>query len=204
MTKEDHNKKRKDNNNSKMTYAILIGIIILLIIIIILLLHNYRDLKISKPTGNVEYFEVDCNCNKSGLQVSDELLTWRAINKLNVFKNPVYKMEEVIAPGSSNSYSFVIKNNSDCDLTYSLTFLEKNEFDINMKYRLKKNDEYIIEDWVSGDELVSDEEVLNSGKEDKYLLEWKWFDNYNDTSVGAVEEANYSLSIEIVGKKNIE
>ncbi len=202
MKKKDSNKKTKNNN--KMTYAILIGIIILLIIIIILLLRNYRNLQISKPTGNVEYFEVDCNCNNSGLQVSDELLTWRAINKLNVFKNPVYKMEEIIAPGSSNSYSFVIKNNSDCDLTYSLTFLEKNEFEINMKYRLKKNDAYIIEDWVSGDELVSDEEVLKRGKDDKYVLEWKWFDHSNDTSIGAIEDSTYSLSIEIVGKKNIE
>lgn len=199
-------KSNVDNNkNSKVAYVILLGIIIILIIIIILLLCNYKKLMDNtKFTGNIEFFEVDCNCNNSGLLVSDDALIWRSLNKLNVFQNPLYRMDEVIAPGSSNSYNFVIKNNSDCDLIYSLSFLENNQFDINMKYRLKKNDEYIIDDWVDGDELSSSEAVLDSNKQDQYLLEWKWFDSDNDTAIGALTDAVYSLSIEIVGKKNIK
>lgn len=193
------------SKNNKLIYAILLAIIIILLITIILLLHNYKKFinNNNKLTGNIDVFEVDCNCNNSGLAVSDNDLTWRSLNKLNVFKNPVYQMDEVIAPGSSNSYHFVIKNNSDCSLVYSLSFLENNQFKVNMKYRLKKNDKYIIEDWVSEDELSSDETVLNSNEQDEYLLEWKWFDSDNDTEVGALTDASYSLSIEIVGKKNI-
>lgn len=193
------------SKNNKLIYAILLAIIIILLITIILLLHNYKKFmnNNNKLTGNIDVFEVDCNCNNSGLAVSDNDLTWRSLNKLNVFKNPVYQMDEVIAPGSSNSYHFVIKNNSDCSLVYSLSFLENNQFKVNMKYRLKKNDKCIIEDWVSGDELSSDETVLNSNEQDEYLLEWKWFDSDNDTEVGALTDASYSLSIEIVGKKNI-
>lgn len=203
--------KNQAKDNDKNSNKILITIIIVLIIIIILLLMLWKfDKNQKKLTGNVDVFEIECNCkdkepadDSNDVVINDSDITWLTSNQLKIFKNPVYEMSEIIAPGSSNAYHFAIKNNGDCNFIYQLQFQEQNEFNINMKYRLKRNNEYIDKSWVSYDKLFKDEISLKKGQQDDYILEWKWVESINDTEVGSNISSSYNLKIEVAGKQEI-
>ena len=66
-----------------------------------------------------------------------------------------------------------------------------------MKYKLKKNNEYIISDWITYSKLAQSNIKLNTNSSDTYYLEWKWFNNSNDNSIGENINSKYGLSIEI-------
>ena len=203
----------RENNQAKSKKKLtvfLVLIIIILIIIILLLLFKTLEYKNKKPfvsTGDV--FEIDCDCDSdastsnSNLTVTDSDIIWQEENQLKIFKNPVYQMEEMIAPGSTNEYHFVVKNETDCRMEYSLDFIEENDFQINMKYRLKKGEDYLQKSWVSIDELEDVVGQFDESEEDEYFLEWKWFESDNDTVIGSNIESSYHLSIDILGKQAI-
>ena len=106
-------------------------------------------------------------------------------------------MEGRIAPESSNAYEFKVENNTAYNLKYQIEFIETNEYNINMKFKLKKNDTYIIDHYVKASELSVTDMPLNINDSDTYYLEWKWISSSNDTSIGQNPEAKYSLKIEI-------
>lgn len=138
-----------------------------------------------------------------GITIEDNDIIWESSNTLRIFKNPVYEMEEVIAPGSSNSYNFVVKNNSGCKMTYRLEFQEKNDYNINMKYKLKKNGKYISKEWTAYDNIKESKAKLNYQEQDNYVLEWKWIESDNDTEVGANINSSYKLIVQIIGESGI-
>lgn len=141
--------------------------------------------------------EVD---REDGLVVTDKNIKWNSTNKLRIFSNPSFENEGIIAPGSSNSYKFIINNNQQFDVVYNLTIIETNKYNVNMKYRLKKNGNYILGDkdnWVYIREQKLDSYTLSARKKDNYELEWKWFDSENDTDIAILDEANYQLNINI-------
>ena len=109
-------------------------------------------------------------------------------------------MEEKIAPESSNTYKFVVKNNTIYNVKYAINFIEENDYNINMKYRLRKGNEYVVgsdDEWVSYNELNLKDINLATSKSETYYLDWKWVSSENDTQVGSAEDAGYKLSIEI-------
>jgi hypothetical protein len=199
--------------------------IILIIIIIILLIHNCvliknRRLK-QEPTGNVDIIEITCNkddvCKKdpekqnndntkpvsgdveepeTGLIVKDKQITWKGETQAKIFTNSMYKFKDVIAPESSNTYQFIVKNATEYNLKYKIDFVEENPYNVNMKFKLKKNDTYIIDEYVSASELNISDMLLNVKENDTYYLEWKWISSSNDTEVGEIA-ANYGLKIDI-------
>ena len=73
--------------------------------------------------------------------------------EVKIFTNSMYKLEDRIAPESSNTYQFVVKNSTNYNIKYQIRFIENNPYSINMKYKLKKNDTYLIEEYVSASEL---------------------------------------------------
>ena len=216
---EEENKKEKRKEKRDLIVKI-----ILIIIIILLLLHNCAMVKSSKnndnkaPTGNVDIFEIKCeqstcdnpvtsnetdkdqntttSSNDSGeITVLDKDIIWSSENKLRIFENSIYEYNEIIAPESSNVYQFVVKNATGYNLKYTIDFVEDNQFNINMKYKLKKNDTYIYDEYVSASELKLREYQLNSGANDTYYLEWKWVSSSNDTAIGSNPSSKYKLSI---------
>lgn len=202
---QENNEEEKEESRKRWLEIILIIIIILLLLFLgwfgmkfyFLLNREYSNI-------NGDTFEITCDCGNEGqLEVYDSDIIWEDENELQIFKNPVYKMDEVIAPGDSNSYLFSIKNKANCDLEYDLSFSEENPFDINMKYRLRINDQVITDDWVDIEDISKIVEKLDDQKEDKYYLEWKWVESSNDTDIGSRIEAYYHLSIEIVGRQVI-
>ena len=124
-------------------------------------------------------------------------LTWHGTNDLNIFSKTVHTMDSKIAPESSNVYQFTVKNSTKYNLKYRIKFIETNEYNINMQYKLKKNDTYIIDHYVRPNEINVNNMMLNSGENDTYYLEWKWISSSNDNSIGQNSDAKYGLKIEI-------
>ena len=228
--------KKEVNKKDLIIKIILIIIIIILLIHNCCLLKTLNDNKKDNnnkksPTGNVDIFEIDCdkdsctkkvvpanndNTNpekgevpvdeKEELVIQDNHITWNSENELRIFENPVYNMEQKIAPESTNVYQFVIKNNTKNKVKYSVSFNEKNEHNINMKYRLKRGNTYVAgseNSWVSYNGLNQNDIKINSKTSDTYYLEWRWVSGEDDNEKAGIIDA-YKLSIKIEAESEDE
>ena len=140
------------------------------------------------------------------LKVYDNDVDWSSKNELRIFSNPVYNFKNIVAPGSHNMYKYIVNNNEKFDVLYGLKFLEDNKDSINMKFKLKRNGEYIIGDdlnWESLNNKVINDLPLGINSYDVYLLEWKWMDGKDDTKAG-FNQSDYKLNIEIKAKSHYE
>ncbi len=137
------------------------------------------------------------NNDEPKLVVFDSEITWNGSAEAKIFKNSMYETEDFIAPEMSNTYQFIIKNGTEYKLKYNMSFIEDNPYNINMKYKLKKNDTYIVDHYVSFNELNVSDFILNSKSNDTYYLEWKWVSSDNDTEIGKTPDVNYSLKINV-------
>ena len=131
------------------------------------------------------------------LIVEDEEIKWNDEVTARIFTNSLYEIEDMIAPESTNTYQFVVRNGTNYKLKYNIHFIESNPYGINMKYKLKKNDAYIIDHYVSASELIISDSFLEAGNNDTYYLEWKWVSSNNDTQIGKTPDANYGLKLEV-------
>lgn len=121
---------------------------------------------------------------------------------LKIFTNSAFEQEDMIAPGVSNTYNFVVHNSSNVDLKYNLLMYDTSEYNVNLKFRLRKNNKYIIgsdSKWVSVYELKANDLFIAEGSSDSYSLDWKW--PYNDgkdnedTVAGENMNSKYKLNI---------
>ena len=143
---------------------------------------------------------VDNDDDDDSFKVYDEEktpLNWNGATDLKIFSKSIYNIDGVIAPESENTYEFIVKNSTEYDIKYDINFIETNLFNINMKYKLKKNNTYIIDHYVSASELNITDQVLSVNGKDTYYIEWKWISSSNDTNIGRNPEANYNLQIEV-------
>lgn len=138
------------------------------------------------------------------ITVLDSDIVWDGNIQARIFTNSMYKLEDVIAPESSNTYQFVVKNGTNINLKYNINFIENNPYNINMKYKLKKNDTYIVDHYVSPSEISIKDYLLKGNENDTYYLEWKWISSDNDTKVGKTPNANYELKIEVKAESTNE
>ncbi len=144
---------------------------------------------------------------EDNVQVLDKNIIWTTTNELKIFENPMYDYDEVIAPGSTNIYQFVVKNSTEYEIQYEIEFKEVNKDHINMKYRLKKNKDYIAGDndtWVTYESLTHAGNIINAKSSDTYYLEWKWFDSANDNEIAEKGDVTYELQIDLKAKQAIE
>lgn len=210
------NKKIKEKNNNINFWMI----IIILVIIILSLLYFLKFEKINNdkiPTGNVDVFDIDINCgceekpiippfnepsdkNEFGkLFIGDKDGKYIYQQNLNIFNNSAFEYTNKIAPGVSNTYQFVVHNSMKDNVKYHLKVYEETKYNINMKYRLRKNNEYVIgseDKWVSAKDFQTEYYKLNAQSSDKYSLDWKWFDNdKQDTYVGKNMKEEYKLNV---------
>lgn len=123
--------------------------------------------------------------------------------ELKIFENPAFEFREVIAPGSENSYEFVIKNNNNFDILVDLKMIETNIYGFNMKYKLRDREGFIIgsdKDYVNPSDLHLEKVLIKANGYVSYILDWKWVHSKKDTLVGINDESNYSLKIEILAE----
>ena len=199
--------------NYKLTLFLLL-VIILLLILIVFLLFKGSETNVLKPSGNIDIFDINCNYNcdcdstpvfgeddfKDNFDVTGNGISWKSTSELKIFQKSMYVKDGKIAPESSNFYQFIVKNNTIYNIKYDISFDEINVHGINMKFRLIKNNEYVVGDsdnWVTYDNLKLESIFLNKNIFDTYYLEWKWFSSENDTKIGESSNANYSLNISI-------
>lgn len=201
--------------------------IINIVIVIIVIIHalsyyvktiGYRENLI--PTGNVDIFDINCNCQKccdsqdcskpvfgdsDGLIVYDNNVFFGK-GLLKIFENPAYQYKEIIAPGSSNTYQFIIRNNNDFDVKVAFNMIEENKNGVKLKYRLRENNKYIIgnsSDWVTINDLVYSNISISSKDYKTYSLDWKWEYSESDaqdkidTTIGFDVKDKYKLAINI-------
>ncbi len=137
--------------------------------------------------------------------VSDnEKVKWQDDIDLNIFEDStsISKVRGKIAPESKGTYKFIVNNGTQYNLKYNISFAETNQYNMNMKFKLKKGNTYIIDHYVSYNQLSVENATLNSRSSDTYYLEWKWVgdDDGNDTQIGKNAKSNdikYGLKIEI-------
>ena len=60
-------------------------------------------------------------------------ITWNGASDLKIFSKTLYTMDGKIAPESSNTYQFVVKNSTVYNVKYKINFIETNEYNINMR-----------------------------------------------------------------------
>ena len=131
-------------------------------------------------------------------------ISWNGSKYLKIFTNSIYGVEGTIAPESENKYHFVIGNSTNYKVKYSIKFIENNDYNINMKYKLKKNDKYVISNYSNVNALTITDYVLNPGENADYYLDWKWVSSSNDTSIGKNPDAKYGLKIEVEAESTNE
>ena len=132
---------------------------------------------------------------KDKVVIKDSSVTWEDETEINIFENVV--ADTKIAPESSNTYRFSINNNTEYNVKYDITFIETNDYNINMKYKLRKNNSYVVSEYVSIDEINITDQLLNASKNDVFYLEWKWISGDNDIDLGTNPSASYTLRIEV-------
>ncbi len=171
-------------------YLKITGIILTIIMITLILLykqsHIEKELMITNDYDT--YYLKSSNIN----------------NNADIFKNAEFDGENIIAPGSTGKYYFNVGNNTKDPLKYKLLFEENNKYNIDIKYKLKKNNKFIIENWTSVKDLVFKEYRLDNAKYDVYELEWKWFDSDNDSKVSDDSFYNININIQSNGLKKGE
>ncbi len=220
-------KRNAKQNEDERKYRFSVAIIILLAIVIIWLLlvnlfgfktnriekiHIF-DLSFCQTCGNSNVPETGDNNeswsnNQNGnptntegdLTIFDNDATWGVSNKLNIFEDSLYGYRNKIAPRSTNTYEFVIRNRTGVTLSYNIVFEEYNPKSINMKYRLIRDGVYVIGNentWVTLSELNQTVSSIKTKTSDTYYLEWMWFDDENDTKIGEATDADYNIKINI-------
>ena len=123
---------------------------------------------------------------------------------LAIFENSAFNYETKIAPGVSNTYHFVVHNSSNIPLQYYIEMYEESEYDVNLKYRLKRENQYVVGDdstWVTADQLKTAFKNIGISSSDSYSLDWKW--EYEDgvddkdTLAGEKMTSDYKLNIRV-------
>lgn len=172
-------------------------------VIIIVIATNNNQNPVVNPGGsgnNVQPGGEDIVEPDGDFYVDDSNVRWSDETDVKIFTDSLYNIEGRIAPESLNTYKFVVNNETKYNLKYKISFAEENQYNINLKYKLKKNGSYLVDHYVSYDELNIDNLLLNSKSKDTYLLEWKWVSSDNDTQIGVKArsiDVNYNLKIKV-------
>lgn len=171
----------------------------------------------SADVGSTEGFVKD-----PSFSVSDKDKTWTTETKVEIFRvsyeNGVGEVTvqsedgtKVIAPGTSNTYVFKLKNSGNVALDYKVELnadIQPNDVSIPLTARVSRHDgKWIAGDhelYVSAEQLddAEDKATLGAGMYTYYTLEWCWpfeGDDFLDTALGNLAtETDIIFAIEIV------
>ena len=137
------------------------------------------------------------------IKVMQKNLDASVIKDLDIFKNSKFNNKKIIAPFSQGTYNFKIKNETKQNIQYNILMSEENNWDVNLKYRLKLDNVYIIGNsntWVDIDKLNVLDIIVTDESENIYTIEWYWEEASNDTLIGKSQNAEYKLKINVEAK----
>ncbi len=206
-TKTEKLEKSERQNKTKNKIIIILIIIILLLLCVL----GYRIGKIGytvkETTGPVETIEPDEKID--AIKIISEGITWGENTRLNIFNNEKFNGEKIIAPRSSGTYKFYVKNELKDNINYDINVLDDMSNFVNMKYKLKLNNVYVCGDektYVTIDELNLEDIILTRDSTSLYTLEWYWEDDdERDTYIGSLKtDEYYTLGLKIQAEKLFE
>lgn len=171
--------------------------------------------KTKEENGSVE--------KKASFEVLDDNQVWGTDTEVEIFKVTYSNdkeiitvqsdnEEKVIAPGTSNSYTFKLKNTGEVAIDYIVdvdAYITPGEITIPIDTRLVRYDgKWIVGDIDSFDtveelDIAEDQGTLGAGRYGYYTLDWAWpFESGNDihdTMLGdmAAEGEDITFTIEI-------
>ena len=179
--------------------------------------YENNDTRVSKKANknetkkNIDVANEQKNMNNNVYPTWDEEKDKEVLNEVYVDDasgNYIYQKslnifnKNKIAPGVSNTYYFVVHNSSNMNVKYYMEMYANTSYDIDLKYRLKRDGDYVIGDldnWVTADELKTSFSALDIKDSDKYSLDWKWEyesgDDNKDTYIGENMNDLYKLNI---------
>lgn len=134
--------------------------------------------------------------------LKEDGISWNQVGDLNVFANPELNGAKIIKPGAKGKYDFVIENLNDESIIYWFYMHESNEYNINMKYKLKLEGAYILgseDKWLNVLDLKQQGLTILSNSRSLYTLEWFWEESEDDVDI-AKSKAQYRLHITINAK----
>lgn len=162
-----------------------------------IIINNYSSNNNVNSDNNNEILE---NPEPVVIKVFEDGKQWTQLANLNIFANPYFNDNNIIAPGIKHRYNFDIQNASNKKIIYFIKFKEENNKQINLKYRLKKNNEYVLGDndkWIYINNQTTNNYILDGRSKEGYSLEWYWEDSDRDTAVGQDKNVSYKIDIEI-------
>lgn len=127
---------------------------------------------------------------------------------LDIFNDPKFNGQKLIAPYTAGSYTFAVFNNSASQpLPYSIALEGQNQDNIPLVFSLQKNGAYIYggkNDMLPLSQYKLKDAELKGRKTDLYTLKWKWktTNDRMDTQLGNRENLKYSLLLTAVGTIN--
>ena len=155
------------------------------------------------------------NSNGKGESYQEEIRKQKDIGEVeyvvtknkDIFENKYFDNKK-IAPGVSGTYEFDVINNRKSKVKYKINTSNTNNSNINLQYRLKRDNEYVIGNestWVKINNLSLNDVLLNSKSTHSYILEWKWpyedgIDNI-DTQIGKDGNSKYELNISVYAEE---
>lgn len=165
-----------------------VTVIIIFLILIILFIKSTGD---SIKPKDIYITEAD------GMSVEDQ---W------NIFGQT--EQEKVIMPGKKGVYYFTVHNNNSFDIECDLSFDEINDWDIALRYRLRKDAYTYLKGssarYVEVDELDVENIYIPAKSSITFALDWYWDENVSDekdTEAGIDPRANYVIEVEIYSEQ---
>ena len=114
---------------------------------------------------------------------------------IDIFKNEKYDGQKIVAPRSKGSAKFGVKNVTNGDIIYDVGFTDQSNYLVNMKYKLKIDNIYIVGDenhYVSLDQMKVNDITVVNGSNNIFTIEWYWEDDDpRDVIVGMAEPTQY-------------
>ena len=149
--------------------------------------------------------ETDTDVEREGIVYADDKDGRYTYEKrVKIFENAAFEYTNKIAPGVSNSYDFKVHNETDNTIRYNIEFTEDSEYAVNMLYRLRRGDDYVVgsdSEWVDASKLSSAFKELVTDGVDSYTLDWEWpYESGRDaldTEIGENMVSEYTLKINI-------
>lgn len=116
--------------------------------------------------------------------------------EVDIFKDPLLGGEKIIYPGREGTYYFYVSNENNYRFSCSISFDEKNDSNINMKYRFRIADvKYTHDNWQGIDEVGITNFTIDGNSKVLCALDWTWLSSDQDTEIGLVGLATYTLEI---------
>ena len=123
---------------------------------------------------------------------------WKHIENLPIFENDYFDREAIL-PGMRGEYRFILENCNDYALTYAISCTEENDFDIDIRYRLMRDGNYLAgeEEYEEIEAFRFEELTIEANSSAFFVLEWYWADDDPVDTEAGENGAEYTFTFAV-------